>query len=811
MQLLEINTAEDNSEIHPENICYKCKNYNRNFAKTYRIKDRVDKLKIKLSKEVVKYEFKKHTDENCELCLGLPSTSNVAQSDLIPQTPPPPSNTQQTNPSPYLYSVQVAESPSSSTQQVKPKNLFPETSPLLVTKKPQRKDRGRISEILIGTDPRSLVSSQFLEPDLAEKYKCSICSVDTISRIPLTPLTTSFCHHFYCPLCIQNWRSSELVNSSSCPVPSCRKSFTDTDLHSPSGLVKEIHLGLSVHCLFIKNGCKKMVDLGSYADHLHSCDYAIVRGHPQKKHIGLLYRDEGRKRRLDPIRKEFFDTCADLQEDPGDAMCGLLFSLSTGSRILQDQIRSIWNVVIGNTDSDNNNNLDTKNEEELAKFGRMGLLYKGELLLSANDYKNAIRLQKNFFGTNLPSFSLLQSALAQSLPSNSNYVLESGENLVAMLSCFTDPKKILSNKPSEAFEIKAEREKSVFHHSVSNCDTLDPCSIQLNFMDSSYSMIMVTGRVLYNLLNLDKIMDFTGEALVTLVMYRDGTDKIEVMNIVADRLLPVAGYKTCMSITRIVEKSTGKLLFMRKDPCSQYHVQPLGAAFLDENDIGSLVALSRPYEEEASVLRASTMVVTSKSGQKKSFRFQVKSVPDKKVGTKDVGCTIAGSKFICQKGPATSDTAKKNPQTCLPNKTIENAQFWSQLWSWNPDKLEAKELYEKSTGLYNHPITSAQPHDRPVDILHQTKINYWEKIKKLIVNLLVFQKNPTLKRAWEMRGFSAEFRNEERKLNSHLSSALGITPKMTQNPGKDANKALDPTNRTVLLQLLNPDSDDRKQ
>ena len=249
---------------------------------------------------------------------------------------------------------------------------------------------------------------------------------------------------------------------------------------------------------------------------------------------------------------------------------------------------------------------------------------------------------------------------------------------------------------------------------------------------------------------------------------------------------------------------------MRKDPCSQYHVQPLGAAFLDENDIGSLVALSRPYEEEASVLRASTMVVTSKSGQKKSFRFQVKSVPDKKVGTKDVGCTIAGSKFICQKGPATSDTAKKNPQTCLPNKTIENAQFWSQLWSWNPDKLEAKELYEKSTGLYNHPITSAQPHDRPVDILHQTKINYWEKIKKLIVNLLVFQKNPTLKRAWEMRGFSAEFRNEERKLNSHLSSALGITPKMTQNPGKDANKALDPTNRTILLQLLNPDSDDRK-
>ena len=133
-------------------------------------------------------------------------------------------------------------------------------------------------------------------------------------------------------------------------------------------------------------------------------------------------------------------------------------------------------------------------------------------------------------------------------------------------------------------------------------------------------MIMVTGRVLYNLMNLGKILNFSGEALVTLVIFRDGTDKIETMNLVSDRLLPVAGWKKCLALTRIVEKSTSRLLFMRKDPCSQYHVQPLGAAFLDENDIGSLVALSRPYEEEASVLRSSTMFVTSKGGVRK---FQV--------------------------------------------------------------------------------------------------------------------------------------------------------------------------------------------
>ena len=61
-----------------------------------------------------------------------------------------------------------------------------------------------------------------------------------------------------------------------------------------------------------------------------------------------------------------------------------------------------------------------------------------------------------------------------------------------------------------------------------------------------------------------------------------------------------------------------------------------------------------------------------------------------------------------------------------------------------------------------------------------------------------------------VKGFAAEYRNEERKLNTHLSSVLGITPKMTQNPGNDANKALDPTNRQILLHLLDSDSEDRR-
>ena len=315
-------------------------------------------------------------------------------------------------------------------------------------------------------------------------------------------------------------------------------------------------------------------------------------------------------------------------------LCGLLHSFLNGSEILQRQVKNIWDTFVGSSNYEDED--ATENDDE-TRFGRMGLLYKNELLLSANDYKRAVRFQRFFFGCKLPPYSLVQSALAQSLPSNSHYRLESSESLLEILTCFQQPQRILSNKPSENLtDVKVEREKSLFHHSQDNSDPMDPCSIQLNFMDSSYSMIMVTGRVLYNLLNLGKIRHCSGVPVVTVVLFRDGTDKIEMMNLVADRLLPVAGFKVSMAITRI-EDQTGKLIYMREKPCSQYHVQPLSAAFLDENDVGSLVAISKPFEEEAKVLRKSRMIITAKSGIESSFSFKVKSVPDKKSGNKRCG------------------------------------------------------------------------------------------------------------------------------------------------------------------------------
>ena len=157
-----------------------------------------------------------------------------------------------------------------------------------MTKIPDNQREGR--EIIVGTDPRSIPGSQFSDPDLAAAFKCTICSIGNISRIPLTPLKTDKCVHFYCPLCIENWRSSEFVNSSSCPVQSCRIPFEDVELHVPAGLLRDIHHSLSLHCKYISNGCDCIVNIGSYIKHIKSCKYRVSKktGHPQNVFISVI-------------------------------------------------------------------------------------------------------------------------------------------------------------------------------------------------------------------------------------------------------------------------------------------------------------------------------------------------------------------------------------------------------------------------------------------------------------------------------------------------------------------------------------------
>ena len=94
-------------------------------------------------------------------------------------------------------------------------------------------------------------------------------------------------------------------------------------------------------------------------------------------------------------------------------------------------------------------------------------------------------------------------------------------------------------------------------------------------------------------------------------------------------------------------------------------------------------------------------------------------------------------------------------------------------------------------------------------ILHR-KINFLKKIRKLVINLQVFQRNPHIRRTWGKRGFSSEFNVEERRLNNYLSEELGITPKMTANPGGDADKILASVNTAHLMHFLDQNSDDYK-
>ena len=410
-KIFKIDIAGD-SDIHPDMICVRCYNFTRELDKCKRDVRKIQTL-IDKAAQISKFNFVIHV-HNCNLCQAEPEL--LSDSPCHAPSVPPCSSSSITaqdslKPSPFSYSIlSTAESDNEKTPKPKPNQTFPETSPLLVTKTPQRKGRGTVRDIIIGTDPRSIPSSQFVDPDLAVTYKCSVCSIGNIARVPLTPVKSNKCLHFYCPLCIENWRSSEFVNSSSCPVPSCRKVFGDEKLLNPVGLIHQIQQSLSVHCVFIKNGCSSIIALGLYVEHIETCEFRRNRGRPPKKPIGLLPRGERRRLRLEPVRQDFFDVCAQREEEPGDVLCGLLHSFLNGSKILQNHVRDIWNSVTGadSKHDDANNQVD-----EEAQFGRFGLLYKNELLLSANDYKKAVRLQKYLFGTKMPDYSLVLSALAQ--------------------------------------------------------------------------------------------------------------------------------------------------------------------------------------------------------------------------------------------------------------------------------------------------------------------------------------------------------------------------------------------------------------
>ena len=295
-KLFDIDIDSD-TEIHPENICGRCRSLSRDLEKCKRDVRKIKSLKERAS-SIKTFIYVAH-DDNCDLCndnsdsaledidTNDKSGDAAVESNKVLPVPAAITRTEIEKPSPFNYSIaNFVEA----TQAAKPRpnTPFPETSPLLVTKTPKRRDRGRVNDIIIGTDPRSVPISQFVDPDLAATYKCSVCSVGNIARVSLTPIKANNCLHFYCPLCIDNWRSSEFVNSSSCPIPSCRKVLGEKILRHPEGLIHQIHQGLSLHCVYIQNGCSSILNLASYVQHIECCGFSMNRGRPQKKSIGLV-------------------------------------------------------------------------------------------------------------------------------------------------------------------------------------------------------------------------------------------------------------------------------------------------------------------------------------------------------------------------------------------------------------------------------------------------------------------------------------------------------------------------------------------
>ena len=295
LQVFNIDITRD-TVLHPKYICGNCFNVNRSFLKCNRNKRLIENLKSSLT--IVKYEFPENCEGSCPVCKPGHQVDTVGDGG---------GDVRGAKPSPFQYSISAALS-AQSPQSVSRKDSFPATSPVIVSKTPNDQSEGR--EIIIGTDPRSIPGSQFIDPHLAAAFKCSICSIDNISRIPLTPLKSANCVHFFCLLCIQNWRSSEYVNSSSCPVQSCRAPLGQEELHGPTGLLGDIHLNLSLHCKYIQNGCDTNLHIGDYSSHLRTCRFRIKKGHPQKKSIGLLEKNDNRRKRLEPMREDFFEMCA---------------------------------------------------------------------------------------------------------------------------------------------------------------------------------------------------------------------------------------------------------------------------------------------------------------------------------------------------------------------------------------------------------------------------------------------------------------------------------------------------------------------
>ncbi len=115
--------------------------------------------------------------------------------------------------------------------------------------------------------------------ELAEKYKCSICT-----NLLNTPVLTECCGQHFCRYCLKKW----ITRKKATICPHCRtKNFNKIVSQPTIRKIKE----LQVYCTNRKNGCKEILSYGAFPEHVNICPFEVVTCTNNCDIAGLLRKD----------------------------------------------------------------------------------------------------------------------------------------------------------------------------------------------------------------------------------------------------------------------------------------------------------------------------------------------------------------------------------------------------------------------------------------------------------------------------------------------------------------------------------------
>ncbi|XP_064389742.1 TNF receptor-associated factor 5-like [Halichondria panicea] len=115
--------------------------------------------------------------------------------------------------------------------------------------------------------------------ELADKYKCSICT-----NLLDTPVLTECCGQHFCKACIEKW----IIRKKVSICPHCRAENFNKIVSQP--IIREIK-ELGVYCANRKNGCKAVINYDNFQKHVIKCLFGVVECTNDCGMGGLLRKD----------------------------------------------------------------------------------------------------------------------------------------------------------------------------------------------------------------------------------------------------------------------------------------------------------------------------------------------------------------------------------------------------------------------------------------------------------------------------------------------------------------------------------------